>query len=304
MINICSSSNCNDQFYRYKRPKIIIKHYNGKRTEIININKVCEALKTKTSYLSKYISYEYGTNVKYIKEKLTLSINGICDYNDLEDNISKFSQQYILCIRCDLPELNYCISNKILIFKCNACGYRYSPNKNKKLEKYIYNDILKDIPKEKEINNKKEFNDKIFGEIKEYIESEKKDSFQIIDYITCISEDNYWDDEIKICLIFEFLFDVNILKQIYKICPLLKTIIKTQKHQRILIGCIEKLVEMNPILIEKINDIFYGFYDKDIISEEVFMKWYKLSKSKWVDINTFNKIKDNAKNFIEWLKTS
>lgn len=55
MINI--GGNPLDNFYRYKRPKIIAK-FEGYKTRIINLNEIALSLNTKPDYIMQYFSYE------------------------------------------------------------------------------------------------------------------------------------------------------------------------------------------------------------------------------------------------------
>ncbi len=54
-----------------------------------------------------------------------------------------------------------------------------------------------------------------------------------------------------------------------------------------------------------ISEIFYKFYDEDIIEQDTFIHWYENLPSKYlVDKSISKKIRQMAKEFIQWLNQS
>lgn len=103
-------------------------------------------------------------------------------------------------------------------------------------------------------------------------------------------------------LLFEACFDKNILKQIEKRAALIHHFCNHPRTQRVLIGCIERLVEQHPELMKRIPDIFQGFYDADMLEEDSLMDWFDVPSAKYVPAAVLNEIRKYAKPFIDWLK--
>lgn len=53
-----------------------------------------------------------------------------------------------------------------------------------------------------------------------------------------------------------------------------------------------------------IEEIFYKFYDGDIIDEDIFLHWYEKPSKNLVDKSMAKKIRQMAKGFIQWLNQS
>lgn len=74
------------------------------------------------------------------------------------------------------------------------------------------------------------------------------------------------------------------------------------KGERYFLGGIERFVGLqHPELIAQVPAIFHALYDKDIVSEESFVDWGEHISKKYVDKDTFRKIRKAAKPFLEWL---
>jgi translation initiation factor 2 beta subunit (eIF-2beta)/eIF-5 len=134
MINIDRSD---DIFYRYKMSPLIIRQQ-GRNGQLIlvNIDEIAKQLSVDSIKLVKFISYELGTksgntnNQWWIKaEQPTVSI--------LQEIISKFIDNFILCKQCGNPETT--ISNH-LTMKCASCGHRVKlvrPEDNGSVDKIL-----------------------------------------------------------------------------------------------------------------------------------------------------------------------
>ena len=123
-----------DIFYRYKMPILDINQYgkgNGKFTNLVNINDVCNAINTPLKILMVYLTQSLGTNYK------ETSLNGHYNKDDLINLIIKFNKEFILCQKCNIPELTPSIEGKKknikLIYSCSACGEIYEKKTSGKI---------------------------------------------------------------------------------------------------------------------------------------------------------------------------
>ena len=123
-----------DIFYRYKMPILEINQYgkgNGKFTNLVNINDLCNAINTPLKILMVYLTQSLGTNYK------ETSLNGHYNKYDLINLIIKFNKEFILCQKCNIPELTPSIEGKKknikLIYSCSACGEIYEKKTNGKI---------------------------------------------------------------------------------------------------------------------------------------------------------------------------
>ena len=98
-----------DIFYRYKMPILTISQYgkgNGKFTNLINIREICDSLNTPLKILMVYLTQSLGTNYK------DTSLNGHYNKDNLIELILKFNKEFILCQKCNIPELTPSIDGK------------------------------------------------------------------------------------------------------------------------------------------------------------------------------------------------
>jgi translation initiation factor 2 beta subunit (eIF-2beta)/eIF-5 len=100
-----------DPFYRYKMEKVKVLIQKNK-TVITNLNKISEILKVNPVVLHKFISKNLNTHSIYKNEKWIL--NGIFNADNIQKIIYEFTEQFIKCKSCGVPE----IINGV----CCACG--------------------------------------------------------------------------------------------------------------------------------------------------------------------------------------
>ncbi|KAI1484309.1 domain found in IF2B/IF5-domain-containing protein [Daldinia eschscholtzii] len=110
-----------------------------------------------------------------------------------------------------------------------------------------------------------------------------------------------------VLVLVQTLFDENILTQIPKRAAMLKQIITSERHEKALLGGLERLLaaqgKEHPELLtsDKIVKILHQLYDKDLVSEDVIKKWGSKASKKYVDLATSKKIRRAAEPFIKWL---
>ncbi|KAI1393904.1 domain found in IF2B/IF5-domain-containing protein [Hypoxylon trugodes] len=111
-----------------------------------------------------------------------------------------------------------------------------------------------------------------------------------------------------VLVLVQTLFDENIITQIPKRAAMLKQVITTERHEKALLGGIERLLSSqgkdHPELMtsDKIVKVLHQLYDKDLVSEEVIQKWGTKASKKYVDLSTSKKIRRAAEPFLKWLE--
>ncbi|KAI0190218.1 domain found in IF2B/IF5-domain-containing protein [Xylaria flabelliformis] len=111
-----------------------------------------------------------------------------------------------------------------------------------------------------------------------------------------------------VLVLVQTLFDENIITQIPKRAGVLKQIVTSERHEKALLGGVERLLanlsKDHPELMtsDKIVKILHQLYDKDLVTEEVVTKWGTKASKKYVDLSTSKKIRRAAEPFLKWLE--
>lgn len=101
------------------------------------------------------------------------------------------------------------------------------------------------------------------------------------------------------------LFTDDIVEEIPDHRDLLFKLVTSEKHQKALLGGIERHVGLNhPGLIPQVPKILQALYDGDILEEEIIIAWGSKASKKYVDKDTSKKVRKAAKPFIEWLENA
>ena len=115
-------NNSDDMFYRYKMPILQINYIgkgNGKFTCLNNIQDICNSINTTLKILITFLTQSLGTNFK------DNNLNGHYTKEELLKLIIQFNKEFIICEKCNIPEIIPCIEgnkkNSKLIYKCSAC---------------------------------------------------------------------------------------------------------------------------------------------------------------------------------------
>merc|ERR1712176_1616935 len=142
MLNIPSS--VDDPSYRYKMPRIISKKEgrgNGSKTGIMNMGDVARAIKRDPVYVTKFFGYELGAQSSYTnkeKEGERVVVNGHHDTPVFQQLVDKFIEKYVLCMGCNLPEIDMVVNKKgLIVATCKACGWNGELDNRHKLATYI-----------------------------------------------------------------------------------------------------------------------------------------------------------------------
>jgi translation initiation factor 5 len=145
MINV---NNSDDLFYRYKMEKVNITNKgfgNGLFTIINNLESIAKSINTPVEILYKYIANDLGSNYNEKKK----SMNGSHTHEKIQESIHKYINDFVICNKCGIPEVNYFLENKNIEAKCSACGTLNEIKNNNKINQKNVDIILKYLQKNK-----------------------------------------------------------------------------------------------------------------------------------------------------------
>lgn len=124
MINIPRT--VEDEFYRYKMPKLVAKvegRGNGIKTVIVNMVDIATSLERPPSYPTKYFGFELGAQTKCDEKNDKWIVNGRHDQETLAALLDGFIEKFVLCKTCGNPETIMAVSKAPSIeLRCMACG--------------------------------------------------------------------------------------------------------------------------------------------------------------------------------------
>jgi len=104
-------------------------------------------------------------------------------------------------------------------------------------------------------------------------------------------------------VIVQSLFDEDILKQVAPNAALFKKMVTSEKHQKSLLGGLERLVGLtHPDLIPFVPKILMEFYQVDVLEEGVITQWGTHVSKKYVDRDTSKKVRKASEPFLKWLE--
>lgn len=315
----------NDLYYRYKMPKLITKiegKGNGIKTIVVNLSDVAKALSRPPSYPIKYFGYELGAQTRTTKEDRFI-INGVHEASKLQDLLSRFIKQFVMCVNCLNPETrlrphqHYLQSKKnrkyILQQHCIACGFESTVDDHK-LNTFVLNDIITTNTMEKKkrcVAVEEEKNLPLKQRIDlfhTFVSDERRrktvDAKKIYDEAVRLDVKN----KAPLILVEVLLLveeDDDLFKQLKQYRNLfLRFCFDNDKAQKYLLKGIENMIwfyyEGIEWLLIKVPNILKTLYDLDIVDEEVFMEWHADTKTNATKIS--DKIRQRAKPFITWLE--
>ncbi|CCL98330.1 uncharacterized protein FIBRA_00324 [Fibroporia radiculosa] len=98
------------------------------------------------------------------------------------------------------------------------------------------------------------------------------------------------------------LFTADVLKEVPKYAPLFVKMVTSEKHQKSLLGGIERLVGViHPDLVLATPKILMEFYQVDVLDEDVVKQWGTHVSKKYVDKETSKKVRKASEPFLKWL---
>lgn len=132
-----------DPFYRYKMRQLSVQVIgNGKmiRTAFVNIDDVAKDLKVPPMYIPSYLAQRMGAQAKYDPKKPERergSISGEYSVSELTEHLEAFIRDFVLCGRCQLPELSFLPGKKKVMVKCRSCGWKSDIEKMNLTAKFV-----------------------------------------------------------------------------------------------------------------------------------------------------------------------
>lgn len=124
-INIAGLTPVDDPSYRYKMPKVLGKvegRGNGIKTVLMNVTDVAASLNRDAPEITKFFGCELGSQTTYANDTDRAVVNGAHRDQDLQNHLSRYIENFVLCKNCRLPETHYKIKDGMISQKCLACG--------------------------------------------------------------------------------------------------------------------------------------------------------------------------------------
>lgn len=179
LINIAGLTPVVDPAYRYKMPRIMGKvegRGNGIKTVLVNVNDVATALKRDAPEITKFFGCELGAQTTFSADSDRAIVNGSHRDADLQQNLHKYIENFVLCKKCRLPETHYKIKDGLISQKCLACGNKDTVDMTHKLTTFILaqHKLHKKLQKEKEGDKSGDKKESKKDKEKEKDKSEKK----------------------------------------------------------------------------------------------------------------------------------
>ncbi|WWC66521.1 uncharacterized protein I206_100424 [Kwoniella pini CBS 10737] len=102
------------------------------------------------------------------------------------------------------------------------------------------------------------------------------------------------------------LFSDEVAKEITKRIPLLQALVTSEKHQKSLLGGLERLLALSPnsddlIAAGTTSKVLMALYQDDILDEELVKQWGTHVSKKYVDKEKSKKVRKSADAFLKWL---
>ncbi|KAL2064187.1 hypothetical protein VTL71DRAFT_4681 [Oculimacula yallundae] len=108
-----------------------------------------------------------------------------------------------------------------------------------------------------------------------------------------------------ILVLVQTIFDDKIVKQIPARASMLKNMVTSEKHEKALLGGVERFIGLRGQNDAKFYDetpkVLMALYNEDILPEEVLTKWGTKASKKYIDLATSKKVRKSAEVFLNWL---
>jgi len=88
-----------------------------------NFQRVCDDLGREEAHVLKFLQDELGTSAQ-IDESGRARLTGEFDADRIRDALHAYSDRYVLCSECGLPDTNIEREQGAEILQCDACGAR------------------------------------------------------------------------------------------------------------------------------------------------------------------------------------
>ncbi len=107
---------------RFKIPNIK-GHIEGNKTVLANFFQIGDVLGTDKDHFLKYMLKELATPGDTKGRRVVLGRK--VSASRINEKIKEYATKYVICKECGKPDSKITKQNRILFFKCNACGARY-----------------------------------------------------------------------------------------------------------------------------------------------------------------------------------
>lgn len=98
----------------------------GHATVFENFQTVCQALDRDDDHLLKFLQDEVGTSA-HIDESQRARLTGEFSARRIREAVEAYTDQYVRCGECGLPDTNLVREKGVLLVQCDACGARSAP---------------------------------------------------------------------------------------------------------------------------------------------------------------------------------
>ncbi|KAG6865971.1 hypothetical protein C0991_009973 [Blastosporella zonata] len=106
-----------------------------------------------------------------------------------------------------------------------------------------------------------------------------------------------------VLVLVQALFTEDIVAEITKYGPLLVKMVTTEKHQKSLLGGLERFIGIiHPDLVPVVPKILMALYQMDILEEELVTQWGTHVSKKYVDKETSKRVRKASEPFLKWLE--
>ncbi|KAG1744054.1 domain found in IF2B/IF5-domain-containing protein [Suillus paluster] len=106
-----------------------------------------------------------------------------------------------------------------------------------------------------------------------------------------------------VLVLVQALFTTAVVKEIDTYKALLAKLVTSEKHQKALLGGIERLAGLtHPELIPSVPKILMALYQIDVLEEKVVTQWGTHVSRKYVDKETSKKVRKASEPFLKWLE--
>ncbi|THV07288.1 hypothetical protein K435DRAFT_742330 [Dendrothele bispora CBS 962.96] len=107
----------------------------------------------------------------------------------------------------------------------------------------------------------------------------------------------------SVLVLVQALFTEEVVEEIPKYSPLFAKMVTSERHQKSLLGGIERLVGITyPDLTPAVPKILMALYQADILEEEVVTQWGTHVSKKYVDKDTSKRVRKASEPFLKWLE--
>lgn len=128
-------------------------------------------------------------------------------------------------------------------------------------------------------------------------------SKDILQFVKTTAMANGWSESNSLAAVFGALFGKDILTNLKSRAPILRLFVHTASDQKQVLYLIERLASRDSTASLKISSVLNGFYEAEILEEEVLFKWFK-NPTKKIDQDLGRALRDRSAKFIEWLQTA